>query len=65
MTNYCEMYHILFNKITDIIEELQEIQHRMEEMYIQVQNSETAFLEACNNDRTKALANAMKSRKKR
>ena len=36
MTNeYKDMYYQLFNKITDIIEELKEIQIKMEEMYIE------------------------------
>lgn len=34
MTNYKEMYFLLFNKITDTIESLQEIQQQAEEMYI-------------------------------
>jgi len=32
MPNYEEMYYTLFNKVTDIIEELKEIQCKMEEM---------------------------------
>lgn len=35
MSDYKMMYHILFNKITDIINELQEIQRLTEEMYMQ------------------------------
>ncbi len=34
MTDYKEMYFLLFNKITDTIESLQEIQQQAEEMYI-------------------------------
>lgn len=34
MKDYKEMYFLLFNKITDIIENLQEIQQQVEEMYI-------------------------------
>ncbi len=34
MTDYKELYHLLFNKITDIIEDLQEIQLIAEQMYI-------------------------------
>ena len=34
MTAYKEMYFLLFNKITDTIESLQEIQQQAEEMYI-------------------------------
>lgn len=36
MGNYSEMYHILFNKITDIIKELQDVQRQTEEIYIHV-----------------------------
>lgn len=35
MSNYKEMYLKLFNKITDVINELQEIQQLTEEMYIE------------------------------
>lgn len=45
MANYSEMYHILFNKITDIIEELQDIQRQTEEMYLQCQKHETIALQ--------------------
>lgn len=34
MANYKLMYSILFNKITDIICELQEIQQEVEEIYM-------------------------------
>ena len=34
MDNYKDMYFMLFNKITDIIEELKEIQEKTEKMYI-------------------------------
>ncbi|SDI01348.1 hypothetical protein SAMN05443529_12444 [Desulfosporosinus hippei DSM 8344] len=35
MVDYKELYSILFNKMTDIIEEIQNIQRQTEEMYIQ------------------------------
>lgn len=35
MPDYKEMYFQLFNKITDIIESLKEIQQDMEEKYIE------------------------------
>ena len=35
MPDYKQMYFELFNKISDIIEELQEIQRKTEEMYIE------------------------------
>ena len=34
MPNYKELYFELFNKITDIIEELKELQCKMEEKHI-------------------------------
>ena len=34
MTDYKELYHLLFNKITDIIEDLQGIQLIAEQMYV-------------------------------
>ena len=33
MADYKEMYFELFNKLTDVIEELKEIQCKMEDMY--------------------------------
>ncbi len=35
MPNYEEMYYTLFNKVTDIIKELKEVQAKMEEMCIE------------------------------
>ena len=40
MPDYEEMYFALFNKITEIIEELKEIQCGMEEKYINDNNKE-------------------------
>ncbi|MEG0913897.1 MAG: hypothetical protein RSG53_09870 [Oscillospiraceae bacterium] len=34
MADYKKMYHTLFNKITDIIDELQVVQQQTEEMFI-------------------------------
>lgn len=34
MDDYKEMYCLLFNKITDIIKELQEIQQQTEKLYM-------------------------------
>ena len=34
MTDYKELYHLLFNKITDAIDELQQIQITSEQLYI-------------------------------
>lgn len=34
-TNYKEMYLELFNRISAVIEELEEIQHQTEKMYIE------------------------------
>ena len=35
MPNYEKMYYTLFNKITDMIEELKEVQCLTEELYIE------------------------------
>ena len=40
MPDYKEMYFELFNKITDVIEELKEIQREMEEKYVNEENIE-------------------------
>ena len=34
MTDYKKLYYELFNKVTDVIEELKQIQYQMEEMYV-------------------------------
>lgn len=39
MADYKEMYFLLFNKITDTIKGLQEIQQQAEEMYIAQEES--------------------------
>lgn len=36
--DYKEMYFQLFNKLTDIIEDLKELQCKMEEMYVEKPN---------------------------
>lgn len=41
MENYKEMYFQLFNKITEVIEELKEAQAKAEEMYINAQDDKT------------------------
>lgn len=38
MTDYKEMYFLLFNKITETILNLQEVQQQAEEMYISQEN---------------------------
>ena len=38
MNEYEEMYRKLFNKITDVIEELKEVQKQTEEMYIKAED---------------------------
>ncbi len=38
MENYKELYYELFNKITDIIEELKQIQTDAEEKFVCVEN---------------------------
>ncbi len=42
MNDYEEMYKKLFNKITDVIEELKEVQQQTEEMYINADDKEDA-----------------------
>ena len=42
MNDYEEMYKALFNKITDVIEELKEVQKQTEEMYINAKDKEDA-----------------------
>lgn len=39
MPNYKNMYYTLFNKVTDIIDDLQKVQQQTEEMYIQEENT--------------------------
>lgn len=34
MPDYQKVYHVLFNKITDVISELQSVQQQTEELYI-------------------------------
>ena len=41
MADYQKMYSQLFNKFTDVIIELQQIQEQTEELYIQSEESET------------------------
>ena len=40
MPEYKDLYYKLFNRITDIIEELKELQNQAEEMYINSQKNE-------------------------
>lgn len=44
MADYKQMYFSLFNKITDIIDELQEIQQMTEEMYIDDDSAELSVV---------------------
>ena len=41
MPDYKEMYFQLFNKLTDIIEELKELQCKMEEMHINIDSDKS------------------------
>lgn len=43
MSDYEKMYSVLFNKITDIVEELEEVQQVTEEMFIK-QNADGKVL---------------------
>lgn len=38
MPDYKEMYYALFNKVTDVIEELKDMQIKLEEMYVNSNN---------------------------
>lgn len=49
MPNYKEMYYMLFNKITKVIEQLKTIQQKTEELYI---NSDDTPLNLIRNDDT-------------
>lgn len=42
MPDYEKLYHLLFNSITDTIEDLKEIQIKAEEMYIEECEKEEA-----------------------
>ena len=42
MSDYKELYYKLFNKITDIIEDLKQVQCKMEEEYINSSISDNA-----------------------
>ena len=44
MSDYEEMYYLLFNKITDIVSDLQEAQRCTEELYIK---SEEHLIKLC------------------
>ncbi len=61
MGNYSEIYHILFNKITDIIKELQDVQRQTEEIYIQCQKGEAVSLKAYNSNQSKPLVEIIKN----
>ena len=41
MPNYEKFYHLLFNKVTDVIEELQKVQQEAEEIYISENNNKS------------------------
>ena len=40
MNEYKEMYYKLFNEVSKVIEQLQEIQQKTEEMYMNANNEE-------------------------
>lgn len=44
MADYQQMYLKLFNKVTDVIEELQQVQRETEELYIQGEEPELTVL---------------------
>ena len=45
MRYYQKLYTTLFNKITDIIEELQEVQRLTEELYLQSEEDEESTID--------------------
>ncbi|WP_313529150.1 hypothetical protein [Anaerotignum sp.] len=45
MSDYKDMYFLLLNKITDVIQDLQEIQQQAEEMYIVQENHSNRIIE--------------------
>ncbi|ADU26830.1 hypothetical protein [Ethanoligenens harbinense] len=51
MADYQQMYLKLFNKITDIIEELQQIQEEVEELYIKGSEPDLTVLKSQKTDR--------------
>lgn len=40
MIDYQKLYHILFNGITDTIEQLQQLQQQAEELYLSFEDSD-------------------------
>ena len=40
MEDYEKLYHEMFNKVTDVIEELKELQRKMEEEYLKQTDNE-------------------------
>lgn len=55
MSNYNEMYIMLFNKITDIIEELQQIQCQTEELFIRDGDPKLMLLKSCKDEQPKRI----------
>ena len=45
MPDFHNLYTTLFNKITDIIEELQEVQRLTEELYLQSEEDEESTID--------------------
>ena len=45
MPDYQKLYTTLFKKITDIIEELQEVQRLTEELYLQSEENEESTID--------------------
>ena len=50
MADYKKMYCELFNKVTDVINELQEIQQRYEELYIKSEEENIKNFEVYKNE---------------
>lgn len=52
MADYQQMYFKLFNKVTDVIEELQQIQRETEELYIKDSEPDLTVLRPQKEDKT-------------
>lgn len=57
MNDYKEMYFLLFNKITDNIARLQELQQQAEEMYIIHEEATIGMVELPTNEETNWFKN--------
>ncbi|SHJ30742.1 hypothetical protein [Hespellia stercorisuis] len=54
MSNYKEMYFTLFQRVTVAINELQEAQQQMEEMYISSAHTNVSAVDTCKKENEKS-----------